>query len=207
MDKNNKNNILMIHELTKLQLIYLKKEENIKRFKGWIFTFDDGLYSQWYKYKELLKLYPNNSFIFFISTNIINETSNIKIFIESQYAHDEFFKTGNTRSFMTIEHILEISNHKNCFIGGHGHNHLPADIKKLNKRLNKKLNLSKYFNIIKEDSDKMIDWFNNNNLNLNYYCYPYNITNDILECYLKNNIPNIKIFGPGRLDLNKILKE
>lgn len=96
-----------------------------------IFTFDDGLYSNWLYIDDLIKL-PNQK-IFYISTDIVNPQHDCHAsFITCSDAHKEYFQypIKGRKNYMTWDMIRDILKEDNCFIGMHGNKHLnPRDYK------------------------------------------------------------------------------
>lgn len=83
--------ILEIHRCKKFKCCF----DNVE-----ILTFDDGLYSQ-FKYFDFFKQL-NKPMYFFISTNIVHSNNDSQVSdIECYDAHDNFFKNGDTRAYMT----------------------------------------------------------------------------------------------------------
>lgn len=151
-------NILEIHEITPEMLSHDLSHIDI-------FTFDDGLYSQYLYYKEFLKY--NKPLIFFISTNIVcqeNYEQNTKT-IKSSIAHSKAF-SGDYSYFMKWSQIKKLSTEKNCYIGGHSHLHEMPDMKcKFSEQLKKD----------KKDIKNMLSEFDKHNIQIKYFIFPYNI--------------------------------
>jgi len=219
--------IIMIHGIndTVMKKIYKINNEAIEKNEEVIFTFDDGLYTQ-YKYrKELDKIKFQK--LFFISLNIIRE-SNLKAysdFILCKDAHDYFFnnyKTDGRKYFMSFEEIKELSEMENNFIGLHGFNHLEIIsrgkyntpiVKKYGKKLPIKLkkNIKKFIEI---DILRMFKKINSLDPELKvfkpFYCYPYNNENLLSEILLQKYSKEyfntkLKFYGKKRINICQYL--
>jgi len=223
MEQNKK--IYMIHEINDNIMEKIKKvnTEALNNNEEIIFTFDDGLYTQYLYKDELNKL--NFPRIFFISLNIIRN-DNLEpdpTFIKCSDAHNYFFnnyKSNNQKSrkyYMSTNELKEIhESSKDNIIGLHGYNHLeiisrPGSylpiIKKYGKKLRFKLkrNIKKFIEI---DIIRMFNKIKINNLTFfqPYYCYPYNNENQLVEILLQKNSKSffgrkIKLFGKKRIDI------
>lgn len=171
----------MIHEITENILnINLDK---LKEFD--ILVFDDGLYSQFKNYKHFLKL--NKPLYFAITTSIIcNEDIIQNENVEPCHiAHEKAFK-GNFEDYMKLSQIKEIYNNKNCFITGHNHYHkVYKDIKGA-----------------KNDFIMMNEFFKNNNIKIDSYCFPYNNENSMTSIFLKKYN---KVFGKNRTPIERFI--
>ena len=209
----------MIHDVNNDTINTLKNiEANAnKKHEEILFTFDDGLYSQ-YKYMEELNKLKTKK-IFFISLNIIrneNEDPDPN-FIKCADAHNYYFKTGSKKYYMSYPEIKELSESSpNNLIGMHGYNHLEIIprgkfntpiIKKHGKKLVFKLKKSiKQF--IELDIIRMFRKINFYDPELKIfkplYCYPYNNDNLLSKTLIqKHSIfkEKIKFYGKKRIDL------
>lgn len=175
----------MIHEI---QPWMLRSE-----LENYVLTFDDGLYSQYY-YLDFFKKLKTTK-IFFISTDIIcpeNQKQN-ENFPPCAIAHEDFFKNGNATNYMKWSQIHEILNTPECFIGGHSHAH----------HKNQNLGLKDLYETLKEDSQKMIDIFSHENINIEYFCFPYNKEHALYKEILKKH--QIKYFyGDERISIESL---
>lgn len=159
--------VLMIHEVHEWMLDLDLSEYDL-------LTFDDGLYSQYFYYKEFLK--HNIPMIFFISTNIIsNNTQNLD-FPSCSVAHQRFFESSDTSNYMNWNQILELHNTPNCKIGGHSHQHIKY----------KDVKIKKLYDLLLEDCNEMMNIFKHYNIEITDYCYPYNIKVPLRDGILKN---------------------
>lgn len=205
------NIIIMIHEIneTVLKKLSILKEICIKKNLHPILTFDDGLYSQFFYFDDIEKLFPTNYKIFFISMNIIHNNSINQIKdISCSEAHEGFFNYSNTEPYMNIDQINHLKNRlsSNVFIGGHGFNHISAKFdNSFRKRLlpHNSIKFKEFYNNWKIDYDLMIDTYNRLfKEDLKFYCWPYNEDNKIFK-FSKDVI----IFGKERLDIMEIRDE
>jgi len=157
----------MIHEF-KEEFLDLPLED-------FILTFDDGLYSQ-YKYLKELKALKTPK-VFFISTNLVRppQMAPSDEFLACGKAHEKAFN-GNLENYMSWDEITEIYKSPWCEIGGHGHNHLRLeDIDSIRER----------YNAIAKDTEAMLTEFNNHNIAIKSFCYPYNNEDPLLGGVLK----------------------
>jgi peptidoglycan/xylan/chitin deacetylase (PgdA/CDA1 family) len=172
--------ILELHEITERHLT-----EDYSNYD--IITFDDGLYSQYYYREFFLSL--KRPLIYFISSSIIHNGHEQIKDIDCVSAHENYFNKNDSCSYMTLEQIKELSSVAE--IGGHGHSHIHLS----------GLNLKEMFIKFKNDTENMINYFENNNIKIKSYCYPYNFTPPFGNAFLKSkDIQNI--YGPGRCTLN-----
>lgn len=140
-----------------------------------IITFDDGLYSQYYYYKEFLKY--NIPLYFFISSDIVcNDNNNQNLNITCSEAHKLYFENNDKSSYMTISQIKEINSTTNCFIGGHSHTH---------RRL-KELNIKDQTKEIQKECEQMMSFFKKHDIIINAFAYPYNEELFQYKYYLKD---------------------
>ena len=144
----------------------------IKKYENFILRFDDGLYSQYLALDFLKKI--NTTKIFFISTGIIQPENKIndESIIPCNIAHERA-RQGIFDNFMKWSHIAEIHNTPQCIVGGHGNFHLDLRNVKLRKRLD----------IIKTEL-KMFDIFENHNIQIRDFCFPYNYECEIYKAML-----------------------
>lgn len=210
------NRIIMIHEIDD-NIIKILKEKSTSTD---IFTFDDGLYSNYKYLPELLK-FPNTK-IFFISTGIIRP--------EILQPNKQFIKCGDAHrllgngisglsNYMSILELQEIDTKTNCFIGVHGHHHIRIQGKVLPKKLYKFQkeipisNKKELVQILKKDIDNMFfNYYKIFNKWSQYFCFPYNIENhvykslilDYIPSFLDTNQTSIKIYGKGRINVNEL---
>jgi hypothetical protein len=157
----------------------------------YILTFDDGLYSQ-YQALEYLKTIDTPKY-FFISTGIVRDTETPNAnFITCRDAHAKAFN-GNFEDYMSWNEIKEIYDTKNCFIGGHGHNHVKLKDTKLRERLQLINNELRMFNEFKEHG-----------IEIDSFCFPYNYKDDIYMSFLRKKSIN-HFFFYNRIDINSLI--
>ena len=144
--------------------------------EDFILTFDDGLFSQFYYWPEIQKL--NTEKYFFISSGIISSGQQNLNFPSSSEAHEKA-RQGNFEDFMTVEQIKTLMSDPQVTIGGHGHAHI---------NLSNVLSLKEKIDIIKDDTEKMFAWFENNlNFKPTTFCFPYNNSErDVYTAILKS---------------------
>ena len=148
--------ILMIHEVEDWMLDLDLSEYDI-------FTFDDGLLSQYKHYTHFLSY--GKPMYFFISTDMVcpksqkQETKTVSCFEALRR-----YENGDRSCYMTWEQIKEIQKTPNCYIGGHGHKHL---------RL-KKDSIKKTYWKVKKDCMEMYDAFKKHDITINSFCFPHN---------------------------------
>jgi peptidoglycan/xylan/chitin deacetylase (PgdA/CDA1 family) len=172
--------ILELHEITERHL-----SEDYSSYD--VITFDDGMYSQYYYREFYLSL--KKPLIYFISSGIIHTGLEQSKDIDCVTAHKNYFNNNDTSSYMTLEQIKELSVVSE--IGGHGHHHTHLS----------GLSLKEMFNKFKIDTEIMINYFENNNIKIKSYCYPYNFVPPFGNAFLKSkDIQNI--YGTGRCTLN-----
>ena len=147
--------VLMIHEA--------RSEFTRVNLKDYVLTFDDGLFSQYVFYQEI-KHIPTPK-IFFISSNIICQGTQSLDYPTCSAAHEKAF-AGNKEDYMTLEQIKELVLDPWVTIGAHSHNHT---------RLTQFPSLAEKVKHIQQDTESMIEWFENN---LRFcptaFCFPYN---------------------------------
>lgn len=121
--------ILLIHEVKPWML----KPELYDPFST--ITFDDALYSQ-YRYAEHFLSLCKKRLIIFVSTGIVHNGNDQIVDVSCYEAHNRFFKTGDTRPYMTRKQILDLYN-KGFEIGLHGvtHSHMPEGLKGMKQAL------------------------------------------------------------------------
>lgn len=159
-----------LHELNEEILKNLETElkafTNDEKFD--IITLDDGLYSQYFYYKELINIIEKNNLtiklIFFISTDIISSPGEQILNITSSDAHQNYFQHNDKRAFMNKYQILEIYNTPNCYIGGHGHTHFRM----------KNMSLKDQTFAIKLECKNMLEIFKDLEIEMKYFAFPYN---------------------------------
>jgi hypothetical protein len=185
------NHVIMIHEVSLELLQYFKFNKEL--FFDCIFTFDDGLYSQYRSFEKFNILFPNNPKFYFVSTGIICKEKNFKQkrWIDCREAHRAAFEDDNLNAYMKRSQIIDLSKNDNVYIGGHGCNHLHI-------LGNKKLKLKERYLNWMVDFKRMVQWFKVSNLDLTIYCTPYNEYSEIFHGGAKKYFPDIKIIGPNR---------
>lgn len=218
--------VIMIHEVNPEILNTLRT----KTTKDDIFTFDDGLYSN-YKYLDELLEFPNKK-IFFFSTAIVRPEimqarSEVIHCADAHRILSNWSKMG-LDNYMSLTELKEINTKTNCFIGVHGHKHieimgssLPRSLVIFNEEL--KENTKELLRVLREDTYNMFSTYLNEFGTLpNDYCYPYNKENFILRAMinqeyklhrgildtnqktLKDGNVQIKLYGKGRIDVNEL---
>ncbi len=178
--------VLMIHEVLPWML-----DLDLSEYKE--ITFDDGLYSQYNHYKHFKQF--GVPLTFFISTNIVQDSNELQsnVVMSCSDAHEQFFETGDKSQYMNWKQIIEIQKYDNCFIGGHSHQHL-----KYNKKDIRKLHLS-----LRSDISKMMDCFKMYNIEINKFCFPYNIELPFYRSILqKYNVD--KYYGQERIAIEDL---
>lgn len=180
--------VLMIHEIEPWMLN--------QKLENYILTFDDGLYSQYY-YLDFFKQLNTQKY-FFISTGIIcpEEINQNLDFPCCRTSHKRFFENGDTSNYMKWSQILEIYNTENCFIGGHSHEHLK----------NTELSIKELHSVLKNDSLKMIESFKSKNIDINSFCFPFNIDHILYKEILKSLGVN-QFFGKERISIESLKEE
>ena len=161
----------MIHEM---------KEEFFKLpLQNYILTFDDGLHSQYRFRNDLLKI--DTPKIFFITTNIValEDTQQNSDCVSCTDAHDRFFSVGDVSNYMNWEQIRSLYNSPQCFIGGHGHNHL---------QLWKNTLIVEKIRMCLSDTANMINTFNLQIGSVpDRFCFPYNYVDELHMRILQGN--------------------
>lgn len=177
---------IMIHELSDEFTNFLKTLD-----EEYIFTFDDGLYSQ-YKYmienKELLE---KHKCIFFVTTNIIcpEDLEQNEDFITSEDAHNEYFEKNDRTNFMTLAQIKELDTYANVEIGMHGYNHIKFGGTSIQER---------YEEVTTEVSSMIVQMMELG-LNTDKFCFPYNFAEPLLRALLQRN-GFTEFYGGERID-------
>ena len=184
------------------------------KLDDYILSFDDGLYSQLNGIKKIIKKFPNIEIYYYCSTNIIESRrpKNPPKLVESDVAHDHYFRTGSKEYFINFYDLYVLSEYNQVHIGLHGHNHL--NLKKLRKE--ESCGLHDQFKIFKEDTelmfDKYLDLVQYNIIDIKdkvHYCTPYNDGNSLFTLLIKQTFKkqlkrsheDIIIVGDGRLDI------
>lgn len=157
-------------------------------------TFDDGLYNHYF-YKDALSLIPTKK-IFFISSNIVCNSTQNQAFTTSDLAHEKS-KNGNYEDFMTVDQIKEISNTPDMEIGCHSHYH--SNIDHLSTLADK-------IKFIKQDTNTSLQWFADNiGIIPTKYCFPYN--NDLQGMYkLAIQDKFTEFYGRERIPIETLLR-
>lgn len=170
---------LMIHHINQHIL-------NIDLNQFDIITFDDALVSQFNHIKHFAKF--NIPLIFFVSTNIIcplHQQQSDEL-VSSHQAHLNFHQHNDASNFMNWNQIKLLSNMYNVSIGGHSHYH--SILNSINDNIN--------------DSSLMFNAFDNHNIYINYYAFPYNHNYIKRKLSVLKYYPNIKFFSDDRIDAN-----
>jgi hypothetical protein len=187
----------MIHDLNDKILYFLKDHKDL--FNNTVFSFDDGLYSVYYYFKDFQLIFPNNKKLICVSTNIIYDSnSNQIIDINSSDAHMMAFD-GELKAYMNLSQIKELSIQPNVTICGHGHNHLHA-------KYLKSYNIKDFYFKWIDDFKLMLQWFKNNEYPFTIFCTPYNEYNSLLITKAKQLV-NFNIIGQERVAIEKIMKD
>ncbi len=220
-----KKRIIMIHEVDQTVLNKLRRFSTSED----IFTFDDGLYSNYLYLEELLK-FPNQK-IFFCSTDIIRDKimrPNKKV-IPCGKAHALLSKLEDSglANYMSWEELKEIDKHTNCFIGVHGHKHiritsnLESSMPKRLEYFNSQFNGTKkeVLDFLKDDTKTMYHkYYKVFGKVPKSFCFPYNKENYIYKAIIRQefnilkkelgisstNQTSIKIYGKGRINVNEL---
>jgi hypothetical protein len=188
--------IIMFHEINDNIINILKENQNYLAYA--VFTFDDGLYSQYYYFDKINDLFPNNPKIFFISTDIIYTGFESQIINISCYdAHKKYFTENNKQAYMTLSQIKSLNKKNNCYIGGHGHKHLHA-INCTREPL--KIFCKNWINDFITMKEKFTEY---KLYNIKIFCTPYNEENIILNGLLKR-VYNGYIIGKQRIAIEDI---
>jgi peptidoglycan/xylan/chitin deacetylase (PgdA/CDA1 family) len=162
--------------------------------EDYVLTFDDGLYTQYKYIDKLAKL--NTRKIFFISTNIVCRGEQSGEYISCEDAHDQFFRDGNAKHYMTWDQIREISKIPSCEIGAHSHFH--RNIRNMDAR--------EKLSFLVRDTELMGNAFMKEiGRKPTSFCFPYNYTEVIYNCILQKN-GYTKFYGKERLSLDSFLE-
>jgi peptidoglycan/xylan/chitin deacetylase (PgdA/CDA1 family) len=176
--------VLMIHEVGEA-LFDLPLED-------YILTFDDGLYSQYHYWPKIKQL--NTTKYFFISSDIYCRTQAQSLDFPTCVEAHVKARQGNYEDYMTVDQILELGQDPQVIIGGHGHKHV--DLSKVNGLQNR-------INIIVEDTDQMIYWFQKNLKFFPYsFCFPYNNNADQVYTAVLKQRGFTDFFGQDRIPAN-----
>ena len=191
--------VLCIHEVTPA-ILGIPKET----LEQYVLTFDDGLYSQ-YLHWELFSDIPTTK-IFFISPAQLTEGLRPQIpNITSSLAHANFFGEGDTSAFMTKKQVQKLKLH-GAIIGGHSFQHyreqnLVTDVKG-------PITLEAKFRFLKEDTQKMLDWFAKelHMPEIEHFCFPYNNEYKGLYPSIIKGLFNIRnVYGQERISVEALL--
>ena len=193
--------VLCIHEVTP-EILAIPKET----LAEYLITFDDGLYSQ-YVHWEHFNSIPTTK-VYFISPGILH-TENGTPQAESSSsteAHLQFFEAGRGNAFMNIKQIKHLKSLPNTIIGGHSFSHFKEKILE-EEAYPLHSALSYKFNFMKEDTAKMVEWFDKElKQKINYFCFPYNNTYDELYTAVVKKLYKIpNTFGSERIDVEDLL--
>ena len=162
--------------------------------ENYILTFDDGLYSQYHFWSEIEKI-PTKK-IFFISSNIVCDTEQSLEFPVCRDAHQKAF-SGNKEDYMNLQQIKHLLDYDDVEIGGHSHEH---------KRLNNFTSLFDKVEHIKQDTEKMMKWFQQNlNHTPRSFCFPYNENLDGMYNALLKKYGFTDFYGKERTAIESIL--
>lgn len=172
--------VLMIHEVTAKLF-----DRNLEEYT---LTFDDGLYSQYYHYDKFKNI--NTDKIFFISSNILCDTTQSTEFPVCEIAHEKAFN-GNTEDYMTLAQVKELMQDPQVTIGGHSHYH-----KKLTSIPKIILTLEHMI----DDTQLMLQWFNDNlGIKPTKFCFPYNDDRAGLYTGILRNFGFTEFYGKERI--------
>jgi hypothetical protein len=175
--------ILEIHEF--------KEEFKSLPLEDYILAFDDGLYSQ-YQARDFLKDIRTQK-ILFVSTNIyrVDEQPN-KNKTNCAIAHQKAF-SGIFEDYMSTTEIKEMREY-GFEIQGHSHFHKKYQISPL-KDL--------YQNLIL-DTDIMLETFEQLNIKIDKFCFPYNETyNHLYTSVIKKR--GLECYGNERIAIEDLL--
>jgi len=180
--------ILMLHEITEEHL-----KLDISDYD--VITFDDGLFSQYKHYKHFLSY--GKPMYFFISTDIVcpEGVEQSGESVSSGDAHDNYFNGGDLSDFMKWSQIKEIYETDGCHIGGHGHTHTRF----------KQEPFIKAYKIIKRECSQMMDEFDNQGIEIDSFCFPYN--EDIFGYRPSLRQRGVELFfGDERVDADPLVR-
>ena len=178
--------ILMIHEIKEWMFDI--------SLENYILTFDDGLLSQYYYWKELSSL--NTEKIFFISAGIIRQMPPSLDFPSSIEAHNKFFKNNISEDFMSIDNIKYLQEQSKVSIGAHAYYH--EDLRNFN-------NLDTKVSFIKRDTQLMLKWFKDNlSLKPSKFCYPYNYSLGGIYKIILKEYGFTEFYGENRISIESL---
>ena len=182
----NRKPVLMIHDM---------REEFLSLpLENYTLTFDDGLYSQWHFLPQLERI--NTDKVFFISTGFICDGEQSHVFPNSQLAHDKG-RAGQLEDFMTIDQIKQIIKTPNCFVGGHGHQHV---------RLNELTRRTDQIKIINSYTRTMLAEFANKvGITPDRFCFPYNEELNGLYAGILRTFGFTEFYGRGRIAVESLV--
>lgn len=163
--------------------------------ENYILTFDDGLYSQFIFYQEIKQLKTKK--IFFISTDIICQGHQSQEFPTCGEAHLKAF-SGNKEDYMNLEQIKILTEDPWVTIGAHSHSHT---------RLSNFNSLAEKAKHIKEDTETMLLWFEENlGFKPTSFCFPYNENLDGLYSGLLRKYGFTEFYGSERTPIETLLR-
>ena len=189
--------VLSIHEITP-EILNIPREV----LSEYTLTFDDGLYSQ-YLHWEHFKEIPTDK-IFFISPGLLSTEDSSQIAsISSVQAHKAFFSKNDSSAFVTLKQIQHLKR-DGAVIGGHSFSHFRE--KNLCLDLPQP-SLDSKFKYMKQDTQKMIDWFNRElHMEVEHFCFPYNNTyNGLYASMIKTLFKIPKVYGEERVLIESLL--
>lgn len=181
--------LLMIHEFTEHMLKLPLADYTL--------TFDDGLYGQYWYWREHLKDIPTKKY-FFVSTGIICPDNGWQDdhFYSSPKAHAKA-RAGDFSNYVTRDQIRELAQDPWVVIGAHGHSHTP--LTEFDSFADKVAH-------IKQDTETCLAWFENNlGFKPTAFCFPYN--DDLQGVYsaMVKRYGFTELFGLGRTPVEKLL--
>lgn len=178
--------VLMIHDM---------KEEYFKSdLSKYVLTFDDCLYSV-YKYRIELSKINTQKYIAVPTGRILSTRTNLLDNVDCITANNMWLLQNDNSAYMTVNELLEMKELE-FVLCGHSHYHARG----INS--SSKLDTSN-LHYIKEDTDKMLDWFRTNiKITPTAYAYPYNKENNLLTLYLKHCGFDL-FFGKERILIEK----
>lgn len=193
----------------KVELTIHKWHDDFLKIKldNYILSFDDGLHSQVEGIKKIIKIYPNITIHFYVTTSFINYSSSKPTYNESDIAQDLAINWSNFSDFVTYDELLYLSHLPQVTIGFHGHKHLKPSMIKRNK------SLSDYFEIMSKDHQLMIftliNFYENCLIKKGepiLYCTPYNEYEPLIIANLRKQFAmyfkeELIVTGPDRLDI------
>jgi len=189
---------IMIHELTQEVMDILTQYSRSTD----IFTFDDGLYSNYMNY-SLLSAFHNEK-IFFYNSGILRsrEIPPKSSVIKAAEAHRKLKMDGTDDflDYMNPDELLYLDTCTNNFLGSHGHTHnkicetslVPKILKKPNG-MSLNLGIKDSFEAIKEDIQKSVNYhYVLTGTIQTRFCFPYNIENNIVKKLTKEAVKNLE---------------